>query len=116
MKKKLCVVVIILLAAFYAPAEAAKVSKTATVTAENTFTTPAAFVGVFNVSIIGASFVGTVTLQRSFDKGFTWGDVDTWVSADTEEWKFEPEGDVLYRLGCKTSGFTSGSVAVRLSQ
>lgn len=114
--KRACVCVIMLCALFAAlPAEAAKTSKTATVTAENTFTVPAAFLGTFNVSVVGSTFVGTVTLQRSFDKGFVWGDVDSWT-ADTEEWKFEPEGGVMYRLGCKTGGFTSGSVAVRLSQ
>lgn len=97
-------------------ASAAKVLATATVNSEADWTAMKEMKGVFNVSIVSSSFSGTITLQRSFDKGANWMDVETWVSTGTEEWKFEPEAGVVYRLGCDTGDFTSGSATVRLSQ
>lgn len=84
------------------------------VTAENLFTDAAEIVGYFNVSISG-TWDGTVTAQRSFDSGSTWFDVNTWTT-NTEEYGFEPERGVQYRIGCKTGEFGSGTAVLRLSQ
>jgi hypothetical protein len=88
--------------------------RTRSITAENLFTDAAEIVGYFNVSISG-TWTGTVTVQRSFDQGSTWYDVASWV-ANTEEYGFEPERDVQYRVGIKTGHYDSGTCAVRLSQ
>ena len=70
--------------------------------------------GYLNISIYGASWSATVTLQRSFDSGTTWFDVTTWT-ANSEQWLKDEEHGVLYRLGVKNGAYTTGSVAVRLS-
>ena len=88
--------------------------QTRTITAENQFTDPAEVVGYFNLAISG-TWAGTVTVQRSFDKGSTWYDVDTWT-ANTQEYGFEPERGIQYRVGIKTGGYTSGTCVVRISQ
>ena len=87
---------------------------TKTITGANQMTTPAVLTGYFNLSISG-TWAGTVTVQRSFDKGDTWYDVDTWI-ANTQEYGLEPERDIYYRAGMKSDGYTSGECVVRLSQ
>ena len=87
---------------------------TRTLTAENQFTDAVQLQGYFNLSISG-TWVATITVQRSFDSGSTWYDVDTWT-ANTQEYGFEPEDKMQYRIGIKTGGYTSGSPVVRLSQ
>lgn len=67
--------------------------------------------GYMNVSISG-TFVGTVVLQRSFDKGATWHAVSTYTSI-TETSLTDQELGVLYRLGCPSS-WTSGTAICRL--
>jgi hypothetical protein len=62
---------------------------------------------------IEGTFEGTLTLQRSFDDGSTWKDVDTF-SAQFESYFYEPRPDVLYRLGFKTGDYTSGTATVIL--
>ena len=90
----------------------------ATITAENNFTDAIVpmkkvnSVGYFNISVEG-TFSANVVLQRSFDKGVSWYDVATYTAA-TETYKEDPEVGVLYRIGVKTGGFTSGSVYVRI--
>jgi hypothetical protein len=85
---------------------------TSSIAAQNTFTTPVKLDGYFNVSVSG-NFVGTVTLQRSDDNS-TWVDVETFV--DTFEGSgFEPES-IWYRIGIKTSEYTSGTAVVRLGR
>ena len=84
-----------------------------TITAENTFTDPVNLTGFFNLSITG-TFVGTITVQRSFDNKVTWQDVDTFTKP-TEDWGMEPEV-CWYRVGVKTGEFTSGSIGIRLGQ
>ena len=84
---------------------------TATITGDDSFTTEAYLEGYFNLSISG-TFSATVTVQRSFDKGSTWLDIDSFTSA-TEEVGFEPE-TVKYRVGVKSGDYTSGSIVVRL--
>jgi hypothetical protein len=96
---------------------------TATVSAQNTFTlgisptykrssTPD---GRLNISIGGSGWVAVITLQRTFDAGATWLDVTTYSSPE-EAYVEEFEEEVLYRLGCKTGDFTSGSIPLRLSR
>ena len=88
--------------------------QTRSITGESLFTDPIECVGYFNISISG-TWEGTVTVQRSFDSGSTWFDVNTWT-ANTQEYGYEPERDVYYRAGVKTGNFTNGTVVLRLSQ
>ena len=87
---------------------------TASIAAQNTFTSSVQLLGEFNLSISG-SWAGTVTLQRSFDGGTTWLDVATY-SANVETAGDEPEKNVLYRAGIKTGEYTSGTAVIRISQ
>ena len=86
-------------------------SVTASISAQNTFTDALELFGHFNLSISG-TFVGTVTVQRSFDGGSTWVDVDTFTST-TETYGFDPM-QVHYRAGIKTGAYTSGTAVVSL--
>jgi hypothetical protein len=88
--------------------------RTRSIDNENLFTDAAEIISYFNVSISG-SWEGIVTAQRSFDGGSTWYDVSTW-RANTEEYGFEPERGVWYRVGIKTGDFVGGTAVVRLSQ
>lgn len=88
--------------------------QTRSVTAENQFCDPAEIIGFFNVSISG-TWDATITCQRSFDSGSTWFDVKTWT-ANIQEYGFEPERGVQYRIGVKAGEFTSGTAVLRLSQ
>ena len=85
---------------------------TASLTAQNTFTTPVTLEGYFNLSISG-TFVATVTVQRSHD-GVNWHDIDSWT-APAEEVGFDPEYR-SYRVGIKTGDYTSGTVVIRLGE
>lgn len=85
-----------------------------TISGENQFTDPVELVGYFNLSITG-SFNATVTVQRSFDSGSTWYDVDSWTE-NTQEYAIEPERGVWYRVGCKDGEHNTGAITVRLSQ
>ncbi len=89
---------------------------TRTITASNQFTDPVKLRGYFNLSVEG-TWTGTLTVQRSFDLGSTWYDVDTFT-ANTEEYGLEPEytNVVLYRIGAKADALSSGSAVLRLSQ
>lgn len=72
--------------------------------------------GKFNITVATvAAWVGTVRLQRSFNDGSTWYDVETWT-ADVEKVADEPEGAVDYRIGMNDTDWTSGQVLVRLGQ
>ena len=90
---------------------------TRTIKGSNQFTDPVKLSGYFNVSISG-TWVGTITVQRSWNLGDTWLDVDTWT-ANTEEYGLEPEHTnvVLYRIGTKAdANFAGTSAILRLSQ
>jgi len=104
----------ILLAAllFAAPAMADGVTKT--ITAQNTYSDSWSVQGRFNISISG-TWVGTVTVQRSFDNGSTWHDVATYT-ANTQTTGNEPSAKVLWRIGIKTGEFTSGSCVAALQR
>jgi hypothetical protein len=84
----------------------------ASIAAENTFTTAVQLEGNFNISISG-TFVATVFVQRSTD-GTNWRDVNSFA-APFEGTGFEPEV-MYYRIGVKTGGFTSGTAVVRLGR
>ena len=88
--------------------------KTKSITGDNQFTDPTEMVGYFNISISG-TWTGTVTCQRAFDNGASWLDVNTWTS-NTEEYGFEPEREVRYRVGIKEGNYVSGMCNARLSQ
>lgn len=63
---------------------------------------------------LGGSFTGTVTLQRSFNNGTTWFDVNNWAVA-TESIADKPEPEtVQYRLGTKSGDYTSGEAVIKL--
>jgi hypothetical protein len=68
--------------------------------------------GHYNYGIAG-TWVGTVTLQRSFDEGTTWRDVDS-HTANVETYGYEPGENVYYRCGFKTGEYTSGQATVRI--
>jgi len=88
--------------------------QTRSISAENQFTDSVELTGHFNISISG-TWDAQVTVQRSFDKGSTWYDVRQWV-ANAQEYGLEVERGVYYRAGIKAGEYTSGTVAVRLSQ
>ena len=67
----------------------------------------------FNVSVSG-TWVGTVSLQRSYDNA-TWMDVESYT-ANVETTVNEPESEIYYRLGMANGDFSSGTCNVRLSQ
>ncbi len=77
-----------------------------------TYSDSTSFVGNFNLSIWG-TFVGTVTLQRSFD-GTTWLDVADY-DEPIEDAGYEP-GSAIYRIGIKAGDYTSGTANVRIGQ
>jgi len=68
----------------------------------------------FTVTIAG-TWVATVRLQRSFDEGGTWEDVDTRTNGTATFDDGLDNQDVQYRVGVKTGEFTSGTVNVSLS-
>ena len=92
-------------------------AETAAITAQNTFCdgiSPDSKNGYLNISISN-TFVATVFLQRSFDAGVNYFDVDSWTGK-IETSLTDTEPGVLYRLGVKTGGYTSGTADVRLSR
>jgi hypothetical protein len=84
------------------------------ISAQNTFSDGLYVVGDFNLSISG-TFVGTITVQRSFDQGATWRDVDTFT-APIETAGSDPEPVVVYRAGIKTGEYTSGTASIRIGR
>lgn len=66
----------------------------------------------FNVGVSG-TWAGTITVQKSYDKGVTALDVEDFT-ANTQKTGLEPEKGVFYRAGFKTGNYTSGTAVVRL--
>lgn len=100
--------------------EQAQTVVTASLGAANAASTATPFLGDFNAAVWGV-FVGTVTLQSSFDGGTTWIPVvnkHTGVSitftAPGVLQEDEVEPGVLYRL--QMTAYTSGSASVRISE
>ncbi len=80
---------------------------------QNTFvSTTYAYQGLVNISISG-TFAATVTVQRSFDNGSTWLDVNTYteISELVIDGRAEP---AMYKVGVKTGAYTSGTVTIRI--
>lgn len=76
--------------------------------------------GGFNITISG-SFVATIQLERSFDKGTTWFPVSKDATGAAMAFTgvaslsgYEYESGVQYRLNC--TAYTSGTAACRLSR
>ena len=87
------------------------------VTAQNSFSSLIRLKGLYNVSISG-TFVATITIQRTLDGGTTWNDVCSYT-APVEDVRLASTADpleVVYRIGCKTGGFTSGTAVCVLTQ
>ena len=90
---------------------------TAAITAENTFTD---WLTVdkgqrFSTDVWG-TFVGVVTLQKSYDGGTTILDDPTTITAPAAEISLPLAETTNYRIGIKTSGYTSGTANVRLGR
>ncbi len=93
-----------------------------TITAENQFS--GAFTppqnprhpkcGQFTFSLTGV-WNATITLQRSFDKGDSWVDVETFTEP-TQVNLTDLTSDVRYRFGVKSGEFTSGPIYVKLAK
>lgn len=100
---------------------------TKTITAQNEWTTPSYFStdygvgmrpGVIALSVVNggnAPFVASVVLQRSFDNGSTWNDVESYTVPTEKDISYTQYASKL-RLGVKSGCFTSGTILVRLSQ
>ncbi|MEE9458262.1 MAG: hypothetical protein V3V84_00700 [Candidatus Bathyarchaeia archaeon] len=96
-----------------------------TISAQNTFTPSLETRGMFNFSVSG-TFVGTITIQRSFDlvdsngvwipdNSKTWHDLETYTSP-AEDIGIQPEEQLVVRAGIKTGDYTSGSATLRISR
>ena len=82
---------------------------------ENVFSEPIRLAkGYFNFSLSG-TWSATVTIQRSFDDGNTWHDVEQFTS-NGEYVGYEPEENVFYRFGVKAGDYTSGTIIGRIGQ
>jgi hypothetical protein len=103
-------------------------TQTLTATGTGTFA-PAGAVGVnvkgdFNVTLGGTAPVGTVKLEKSYDRGASWFDVSRDSAGNAASYALsstqmsfqltEPEADVLYRANC--TAYTSGTITCRISQ
>jgi len=87
----------------------------AELSSENVFTKPICLAkGYFNFSLSG-TWQATVTVQRSFDDGDTWHDVEQFTS-NGEYVGYEPEENVYYRFGVKAGDYVSGTIIGRLAQ
>lgn len=90
------------------------------ITAANQFTDAERFTSdLFDVSIYGSSsFVGTIVLQRrrvsDADVDANWRTVQSYSGAAEETG--EAAGNWMWRIGCLTGGYTSGSIYVEVSQ
>lgn len=88
--------------------------QTRSLTATSQFTDAVIFHSYFNVSISG-TWTGTITIQRSFDSGNTWVDIKNYTF-NIEEYGFEPERFIYYRIGVKSTSTITGTAVVRLGQ
>lgn len=81
---------------------------------------PAGAYHKFNAAVWG-TFVGTVTIDRSFDGGATWINLSRDTSGTNNGFSApftlvfeEPEAGILYRFNC--TAYTSGTINWRFSQ
>ena len=94
-----------------------RISKTKTITAQNTFTPWVPLAGTFNVLILG--MIGsTVTLQGSIDGGVTPYDIISWTGAANATKHIGNLGAStdVYRIGVKTGNYggESGGITIKL--
>ena len=95
------------------------VNARAVITAHNTFTDAVALQPApleFGISInyaVGSS--GTVTVQRSFDWGVSWEDVEAFTASVQRNGRSDSP-KTLYRVGVKTGGFGAGTITVAITQ
>ena len=90
------------------------VTASASLTAENTFTDWLWVHDEADLSVSG-TWVGTLTLQRTFDGGTTVKDVVAYT-ANTEKVIQAGNKSTQYRIGFKTGGFTSGTAVCLLAR
>ena len=82
---------------------------------ENKYTEKYVFkTGLFSVDVLG-DFVGTVTLQKSYDGGRTWEDVDKFVKP-ISTCGTNSESYTYYRMGGHTGDYLSGTLYARIGQ
>lgn len=112
--KKMLTAIIVAASLACAVAYATVMQTNVSITAQNTFSTAVPMAGPFNLSLSG-TWVATVHLQRSFDNGLTWLDVQSYT-ANIQDVGSEPESGVVYRVGVKTGNYSSGTVVARISQ
>lgn len=90
------------------------------VSAENVFTDYIIVQGVgsvrtFVINITG-TWTATITLQRSFDEGASWSDVNNYTSNITTTINDSLDNQIVrYRIGIKTGNYTSGTANLSLS-
>lgn len=86
------------------------------ISAQNTFTDATYFdKKPFTVSVSGSFSGTTVTLQKSYDDGSTWHDVEAYTAA-SEKIVDNVDGSTKWRLGVKTGGYSAGPVVCKLLQ
>lgn len=84
------------------------------ISSENSFTDWVCLKSVFSLSISG-TWAGTVTVQRSFDKGTTAFDIEDYSgNIETIGIAAPKTVDVYYRAGIKTGNYTSGTAVVKI--
>lgn len=93
---------------------------TASISAQNTFTTEIRVAGVggqraFGIIISGV-FVATVTLQYSVSAPGNWVDATSWTTTTSESYNDGLDNQIIYyRIGVKLAAYTSGTAVVLLS-
>lgn len=87
-------------------------SVTENITAKDTWTDALRCANHLSLSVSGSGWSATVTLQRSFDGGTTWHNVDTFTS-NIETTVFDP-AETVYRVGVDDGDYSSGTVTVGL--
>lgn len=92
---------------------------TATITAEDTFTSHIRVAGVGGTRafslILSGTFTATVTLQQSIGEPGNWVDVTSYTTEQSTSYNDELDNQIIYyRIGVKAGGFTSGSIDASL--
>jgi hypothetical protein len=93
-----------------------RAKSSSTLSAENTFCDAIMVHGHASL-ITSGTWSGTLTMQASIDDGATWIDVPSGAFTSNVDRRFhEPAIGVLYRIGFKTGGYTSGDAVVTIYQ
>lgn len=91
-----------------------RINSQASLTAENTFCTPVEIRGNADISASGISD-STVTVQRSFDGGVTYKDVEAFTD-DFEKVVEASDQAAFYRAGIKTGDYGTDTVVIQITQ